>query len=63
MAQAAKIADRTKAKAAKSKGSDELECAHVSSSDEERPPSKKTKKKSAVSEQRAANVINQFTFS
>ena len=69
MAAAKKIADRPKAKAAKSKGSDsssdELECtrSRVSSSDEERPPSKKTKKKSAVSEESAAKVINQFTFS
>jgi hypothetical protein len=69
MASAKKIADRAKAKAAKSKGSDsssdELEstCSRVSSSDEERPPSKKTKKKSAVSEEPAAKVINQFTFS
>jgi hypothetical protein len=66
MASAKKIADRAKAKPAKSKGSDsssdELEGADVSSTEEERPPSKKSKT-SAVSEQRAAKVINQFTFS
>jgi hypothetical protein len=66
MAQASRNAARAKPKAAKSKGSDsssdELEGADVSSTEEERPPSKKSKT-SAVSEQRAAKVINQFTFS
>ena len=66
MAVAAKIANRAKAKSAKSKGSDSssdsLDRADVSSSDEERAPKKSTKK-TAVSEERAAKVINQFTFS
>jgi hypothetical protein len=65
MDQAKKVAKRAKV-TAKSKGSDsssdELEGADVSSTEEERPPSKKSKT-SAVSEQRAAKVINQFTFS
>ena len=64
MDQALKIAKRAKAKA-KSKGSDsssdELERADVSSSDEERAPIKSTKK--TDKEERAAKVINQFTFS
>jgi hypothetical protein len=65
MDQASKIAKRAKTKAAKSKGSDsssdELERADVSSSDEERAPIKSTKK--TDKEERAAKVINQFTFS
>jgi hypothetical protein len=63
---ASKIAKRAKPKP-KSKGSDsssdELERADVLSSDEERPLMKKSTKKTAVSEERAAKVINQFTFS
>ena len=66
MEQALKIAKRAKGKAVKSKGSDsssdELECAHVSTSDEERPLMKKSTKKTDK-EERAAKVINQFTFS
>jgi len=66
LAQAQRNAERAKLKAAKSKGSDsssdELGCADYSSSDEERPVLKKSTKKTDK-EERAAKVINQFTFS